>query len=105
MSPTFEHVTNPNMPMLTTLYHWPSRPLTEDRIEREAERLMDKVDAMLMSGHCSQAQYDRWCKLHRQWIDRAYNELKRGHMMTDYDREQRGILEHSAWYDTSAELA
>ena len=105
MSPTFEHVTNPNMPMLTTFYHWPSHPLTEDRIEREAERLMDRADAMLMSGRCSQAQYNHWCMVHRQWIDRAYNELKTGYMVTAEERDERGVLEHCAWYDTSAELS
>lgn len=32
--------------------------MTEDQIERIAERKMDRLDARLMSGELSQAQYD-----------------------------------------------
>jgi hypothetical protein len=32
--------------------------MTEDQIERIAERKMDRLDARLMNGELSQAQYD-----------------------------------------------
>jgi hypothetical protein len=46
-------------------FHWPMLPqgfrneeLTEDRIERMVESLIDRADAILMSGACSQKDYD-----------------------------------------------
>lgn len=50
-------------------------PASEERIERAAERLMDRADAALMAGKCSQAQYDRWTKAldawANEWLDKA----------------------------------
>jgi hypothetical protein len=33
--------------------------MTEEQIERRVERAMDRLDARLMSGRLSQAEYDR----------------------------------------------
>jgi hypothetical protein len=47
--------------------------MTEEQIERIAERKMDRLDARLMSGELSQAQYDAEVKALNQWMtDEGY---------------------------------
>lgn len=45
------------------------RPITEDRIERVVERLVDRADAALLDGRATQRQYDAWQKALRDWAD------------------------------------
>ncbi len=70
--------------------------MTFEQIERHLERKMDKLDARLMSGQLTQAQYDDACL----WLLREGTELRRELREKDIER---GVLEHAAWYDTSAE--
>lgn len=35
-------------------------PITEDRVERMAERMMDIGDAIFLRGDATQEQYDAW---------------------------------------------
>jgi len=46
--------------------------LTDDRIERAAERLVDRADALFMSGDTTLDQYDAWFKRLNEWIDEQY---------------------------------
>jgi hypothetical protein len=47
-------------------------PLTDARIERAAERLVDRADALFMSGDATLDQYDAWFKRLNEWIDEQY---------------------------------
>ena len=68
-----------------------------EQIERFLEREMDKLDARLMSGALTQAQYDDAClELLREETD-LLRELREKDI-------ERGVLEHAAWYGLSAEL-
>ena len=68
-----------------------------EQIERYLERAMDKLDARLMSGALSQADYDDAClELLREETD-LLRELREKDI-------ERGVLEHAAWYGLSAEL-
>lgn len=42
-------------------------PITEERIERAVERLMDAADRIFLSTDTTQAQYDAWCKQLNKW--------------------------------------
>lgn len=42
-------------------------PITEDRIERAVERLVDCADAQFMAGKATQAQYDAWSRQLSAW--------------------------------------
>ena len=48
---------------------------TEESIERWVERRMDQLDAQLMSGKLTQAEYDHWTKDLNEFAERAYAEL------------------------------
>jgi hypothetical protein len=41
--------------------------MTEDQIERRVERAMDRLDARLMDGRLSQAEYDREVIILDKW--------------------------------------
>jgi hypothetical protein len=41
--------------------------MTEDQIERRVERAMDRLDAKLMSGRLSQAEYDHEVVILDKW--------------------------------------
>lgn len=56
-----------NLPLFPVLHHMPDYPLTEDRIEREVERLVDRADAAFMAGRASQDEYDRWNAALNRW--------------------------------------
>ncbi len=43
------------------------RKMSEDQIERSAERFMDQLDACLLSGRMSQRTYDREVKRLHAW--------------------------------------
>jgi hypothetical protein len=43
--------------------------MTEEQIERIAERKMDQLDAKLMNGKLSQAEYDAAVKELSRWLD------------------------------------
>jgi len=51
-------------------------PVTEERIERLAERLMDVGDAVLMRGEATQAQYDAWVKQLDAYTKTLYKDLR-----------------------------
>lgn len=55
-----------NLPVFPALYDWPS-PITEERVERAAERLMDRADAALLAGEATQAQYEAWVTALDAW--------------------------------------
>jgi hypothetical protein len=48
--------------------------MTEDQIERRVERIMDTLDARLMSGSLSQSDYDQEVKRLRAWAERQYQK-------------------------------
>lgn len=50
--------------------------MTEDQIERRVERIMDSLDARLMSGCLSQSDYDQEVKRLRAWAERQYQESR-----------------------------
>lgn len=64
-----------HLPIFTFFYETPSRPLTEARIEREAERLMDAADRAYLAGKATQAQYDAWVKALDRWANEQYAKL------------------------------
>jgi hypothetical protein len=43
--------------------------MTEEQIERIAERKMDQLDAKLLNGKLSQAEYDAAVKELDRWLD------------------------------------
>jgi hypothetical protein len=62
---TIEYPYGLYLPIFPTLYG----AVTEDRLERCVERLMDRADAALMSGRATQQQYDSWCAALSRWAD------------------------------------
>ena len=58
-----------HLPIFTSFYTTPTRPLTIERIEREAERLMDSADRAFMneSLDVTQDQYNAWCHALDAW--------------------------------------
>jgi len=50
--------------------------MTEDQIERRVERIMDTLDARLMSGSLSQSDYDQEVKRLHDWAEEQYRILK-----------------------------
>jgi hypothetical protein len=44
------------LPLFPSVY----APVTEERVERMVERMMDIGDAIFMRGDATQAQYDAW---------------------------------------------
>jgi len=48
-----------------------------DRVERTAERLMDRADKALMEGRASQVQYDKWVRALNEWADAHYAKVGR----------------------------
>ena len=51
------------LPIFPTFYNRP----TEERLEREIQRLYDRADAHLMAGRATQEQYDAWSKALDRW--------------------------------------
>jgi hypothetical protein len=49
---------------------------TEDLIEREVEKRFDALDARLMAGELSQAEYDDLSRQIDEWADRTYRARK-----------------------------
>jgi hypothetical protein len=47
--------------------------LTEDQIERLVERAMNKLDARLMGGTLSQADYDHEVMILDKWAQQQYD--------------------------------
>jgi hypothetical protein len=64
-----------HLPIFTFFYETPNRPLTESRIEREAERLMDAADSAFLAGKATQAQYDAWTKALNDWANGWYAKV------------------------------
>jgi hypothetical protein len=46
--------------------------LTEDRLERIIQRIVDKADALFMAGHGTQEQYNAYMRDLNEWSDRMY---------------------------------
>lgn len=65
-----------HLPIFTFFYETPNRPLTEDRIEREASRLMDAADKAFLAGKATQQQYDGWVKALDAWANGWYAKLR-----------------------------
>ena len=47
-------------------------PMTEDEIERAAERAIDRLDRQLMRGELTQEQYDREIGIVDSWTIQQY---------------------------------
>jgi hypothetical protein len=47
--------------------------MTEDQIERQVERAMDRLDARLMRGELSQAEYDREVSTLDKWAQQQHD--------------------------------
>ena len=60
------------LPLFTCLDY---APLTAERIENEAERLMSRADKALMTTETTQAQYDLWCVALRRWCEEQYRVM------------------------------
>ena len=45
--------------------------MTEEQIERRAERAMDRLDALLIGGKIDQAEYDREVQSLDRWTQNA----------------------------------
>lgn len=76
---TWEAFDNPygaHLPIFPTFFPTPGNSLTEDRIERTVERLVDKADAAFIAGKATQAQYDRWNVALNAWIRAIYETHK-----------------------------
>ena len=63
---------------MTTLPEFPSLDwdITEMRVERTVQRLVDRADAIFMSGQCSQAEYDSWHKDLNAWANSQYDKTR-----------------------------
>lgn len=75
---TWQPFNNPyglHLPLFPMLYSWASNPLTEDRIERTVERVIDRADIALMEGKATQEQYDRWNVALNSWVRGLYAQL------------------------------
>lgn len=46
--------------------------LTAEQIERKVERAFDSLDARLMNGSLTQAEYDREAKEINKWAEKQY---------------------------------
>lgn len=46
--------------------------MTEDQIERSAEREMDILDRLFLSGRLTQEQYDREVRELNEWCEEEY---------------------------------
>lgn len=49
--------------------------MTEEQIERRVESRMDSLDARLMSGRLSQAEYDAETRKLSRWADEQYKRV------------------------------
>ena len=47
--------------------------MTEDQIERHVERHMNSLDAQLMNGSLTQAEYDQAVRALDRWAQAQYN--------------------------------
>lgn len=56
-----------HLPMFPTLYSLPDYPLTDERVEREVERLVDRADKAFLAGKATQEQYDLWSIALTRW--------------------------------------
>lgn len=75
---TWQPFDNPyglHLPLFPMLYSWASNPITEDRIERTVERVIDRADIALMEGKATQDQYDRWNVALNSWVRGLYAQL------------------------------
>ena len=52
-----------DLPLFPSFTQTPS----EERLEREVERLMDRADMRFLAGKATQTQYDRWIKALDKW--------------------------------------
>ena len=52
--------------------------VNEWRVERAVQRLVDRADAIFMSGQCSQEQYDAWHKALDSWAESQYAKTRFG---------------------------
>ena len=50
--------------------------MTEEQIERRAEREMDRLDAALMAGRLTQDEYDYEVRALDQWAEEEYRSLR-----------------------------
>ena len=48
------------------------RPMTEDQIERHAERMVDRLDHQFLSGFIGQSEYDQQQREIARWVDAEY---------------------------------
>jgi hypothetical protein len=64
--------------------------MTEEQIERAVERATDRLDARLMNGTLTQAEYDAAIKELSDWADKAYS-------FRSYGRER--VADHVDGYD------
>lgn len=64
-----------HLPIFTFFYTTPSRPLTEERIEREASRLMDAADRAYLQGLATETQYFGWCAALDRWASEQYAKI------------------------------
>jgi uncharacterized membrane protein len=51
--------------------------VTEEQIERRAERAMDRLDRLFMSGQISQSEYDREVSSLNRWTENAHRERQK----------------------------
>jgi hypothetical protein len=49
---------------------------SEEQIERKVERAIDRLDAALMSGKLTQAEYDVRVKSVNEWADDSMEQLE-----------------------------
>lgn len=53
----------------------PWGPVTEERIERVVERLVNRADRDLMNGAATQEQYDLWVQALKHWAEEQYASI------------------------------
>jgi hypothetical protein len=51
--------------------------LSSEQIEHRCERMFDRIDARLMRGEYSQAEYDRLAKEINEWCEMQYRIRER----------------------------
>ena len=63
------------LPLFPTLYDYPN-PITEERIERAVERIVDVADRQFTAGKATQEQYKVWNAALTEWADGYYAQIR-----------------------------
>lgn len=64
-----------HLPMFPVLYSTPDDPLTEERIQRELERMVERAETAVSEGKADEWQYDLWRMALTRWAEFHYEAM------------------------------